>query len=140
MASTKSLSTQEVAEILHVSKSTIYELIRRGEIYSYKVGRKVRFTQDDVDAYIARSRHEQSVQSVRRVETNSLLLHPDVEKDEGILISGQDVVLDVLTNFLHQHGTPARRCYLNSFEGLLALYEGRVDAAACHLYVFIFYS
>ena len=134
MANAKSLSTQEVAEILHVSKSTIYELIRRGEIYSYKVGRKVRFTRDDVDAYIARSRHEQSVQPVKRVEMSSRLLHPEEIKDEGILISGQDVILDVLTNFCHQHGTAARRCYLNSFEGLLALYEGRVDAAACHLY------
>ena len=76
MASNKSLSTLEVAEILHVSKSTIYELIRRGEINSYKVGRKIRFTQDDVDAYIARSRHEQSVQPVRRVEINSTLLRP----------------------------------------------------------------
>ena len=53
MAQNKSLSTQDVAQILHVSKSTIYELIRRGEINSYKIGRKVRFTQDDVDAYIA---------------------------------------------------------------------------------------
>lgn len=53
MAPNKSLSTLEVAEILHVSKSTIYELIRRGDINSYKVGRKVHFTQDDVDAYIA---------------------------------------------------------------------------------------
>ena len=32
MAQNKSLSTQEVADILHVSKSTIYDLIRRGEI------------------------------------------------------------------------------------------------------------
>lgn len=134
LASAKSLSTQEVAQILHVSKSTIYELIRRGEINSYKVGRKVRFTQDDVDAYIARSRHEQSVQPVRRVEMSSSLMHPAEDKDSAILISGQDVVLDVLTNFLHQHGAAAQRCYLNSFEGLLALYEGRVDAAACHLY------
>ena len=133
MASAKSLSTQEVAEILHVSRSTIYDLIRRGEINSYKVGRKVRFTQDDVDAYIARSRHEQSVQPVRRVEVSSSLLHP-VEDGGGILISGQDVVLDVMTNYLRQHGMAAQRCYLNSFEGLLALYEGRVDAAACHLY------
>ena len=52
MAQNKSLSTQEVADILHVSKSTIYDLIRKGEIHSYKIGRKVRFTQDDVDAYI----------------------------------------------------------------------------------------
>lgn len=34
MASNKSLSAQEAAEILRVSESTIYELIRRGEINS----------------------------------------------------------------------------------------------------------
>ena len=49
MAQNQSLSTQEVADILHVSKSTIYDLIRKGEIHSYKIGRKVRFTQEDVD-------------------------------------------------------------------------------------------
>ena len=135
MAQNKSLSTQEVADILHVSKSTIYELIRRGEINSYKVGRKVRFTQDDVDAYIARSRHEQSDHPVRRVEISSELLHPATDKGEKpFIISGQDVVLDILSNFLHQNGLGTDRCYLNSFEGLLALYEKKVDAAACHLY------
>ena len=36
MAQNQSLSTQEVADILHVSKSTIYDLIRKGEIHSYK--------------------------------------------------------------------------------------------------------
>ena len=134
MAQNKSLSTQEVAQILHVSKSTIYELIRRGEINSYKIGRKVRFTQDDVDAYIARSRHEQSVQTVKRVELQSELLHPRQEDKGQLIISGQDVVLDILASFLHQWDVSAQRVYLNSFEGLLALYEGRVDAAACHLY------
>ena len=134
MAQNKSLSTQEVAQILHVSKSTIYELIRRGEINSYKIGRKVRFTQDDVDAYIARSRHEQSVQPVKRVELQSELLHPRQEDKGRLIISGQDVVLDILASFLHQRDVSAQRVYLNSFEGLLALYEGRVDAAACHLY------
>ena len=133
MAQNKSLSTQEVADILHISKSTVYELIRRGEINSYKIGRKVRFTQDDVDAYIARSRHEQSVQPVKRIEVHSALLNP-AQEEGGLVISGQDVVLDILANHLHQQGLPAQRVYLNSFEGLLALYEGRVDAAACHLY------
>ena len=134
MSQNKSLSTQEVAQILHVSKSTIYDLIRRGEINSYKIGRKVRFTQDDVDAYIARSRHEQSVQPVRRVEMKSMLLHPNQEGTGSFIISGQDVVLDILASFLYQQDIFAQRVYLNSFEGLLALYEGRVDAAACHLY------
>ena len=134
MLQNKSLSTQEVANILHISKSTVYELIRRGEINSYKIGRKVRFTQDDVDAYIARSRHEQSVPPVRRIEVESALLHPAQTAHARIVISGQDVVLDILANHLHQRSIPAQRVYLNSFEGLLALYEGRVGAAACHLY------
>jgi len=54
MAKNKSLSTQEVAELLHVSKFAIYDRLRTGEIHSYKIGRKARFTQDDVDACIAR--------------------------------------------------------------------------------------
>ena len=134
MAPNKSLSTQEVADILHVSKSTIYELIRRGEIHSYRVGRKVRFTQDDVDTYIARARHEQSVQPVRQIEARSALLRPMSEASDELVISGQDVILDILANYLHQSGVKAERCYLSSFEGLLSLYEGKVTAAACHLY------
>lgn len=95
MAQNQSLSTQEVADILHVSKSTIYDLIRKGEIHSYKIGRKVRFTQEDVDAYIARSRHEHSTAPVQRIDTHSTLLTPAEEKAPEMIISGQDVVLDI---------------------------------------------
>ena len=134
MSQNQSLSTQEVAEILHVSKSTIYDLIRRGEIHSYKIGRKVRFTQDDVDAYIARSRHEHSTRPVQRVDTHSTLLTPPEADEPQLIISGQDVVLDILANFLQQEGISAARTYLSSFEGLLSLYQGKTQVAACHLY------
>lgn len=131
MAQNQSLSTQEVADILHVSKSTIYEMIRRGVIRSYKVGRKVRFTQADVDAYIARSRHEQSTQPIRQVDAHSTLLVPE---EPELILSGQDVVLDVLAGFLHSRGVYTGRTYLSGFEGLLALYQDKVDGAACHLF------
>ena len=134
MAQNKSLSTQEVADILHVSKSTIYDLIRRGEIHSYKIGRKVRFTQDDVDAYIARSRHEHSTRPVKNIDTHSTLLTPDQEEKPQLIISGQDVVLDILANYLQQEGVSVARTYLNSFEGLLSLYQGNIHVAACHLF------
>ena len=134
MAQNKSLSTQEVADILHVSKSTIYDLIRRGEIHSYKIGRKVRFTQDDVDAYIARSRHEHSTRPVKNIDTHSTLLTPDKEEKPELIISGQDVVLDILANYLQQEGVNAARTYLNSFEGLLSLYQDNIQVAACHLF------
>ena len=134
MAQNKSLSTQEVADILHVSKTTIYDLIRRGEIHSYKIGRKVRFTQDDVDAYIARSRHEHSTRPVKNIDTHSTLLTPKINESPELIISGQDVVLDILANYLQQAGVSTARTYLNSFEGLLSLYQGNIHVAACHLY------
>lgn len=134
MSQNKALSTQEVADILHVSKSTIYDLIRRGEINSYKIGRKVRFTQEDVDAYIARSRHENSTRPVKSVEVSSTLLDPKNDSAPDIIISGQDVLLDVLANQLSECGVTVGRAYLSSFEGLLALYEDKVSVASCHLY------
>ena len=134
MAQNKSLSTQEVADILHVSKSTIYDLIRKGEIHSYKIGRKVRFTQDDVDAYIARSRHEHSTRPVKNVDTHSTLLTPDEDEEPQLILSGQDVILDILASFLQQEGVPVARTYLNSFEGLLSLYQDNIQVTACHLF------
>jgi len=134
VAQNKSLSTQEVADILHVSKSTIYDLIRRGEIHSYKIGRKVRFTQDDVDAYIARSRHEHSTRPVKNIDTHSTLLTPEKKDIPELIISGQDVVLDILANYLQQEGVNTARTYLNSFEGLLSLYQDNIQVAACHLF------
>lgn len=134
MAQNKSLSTQEVADILHVSKSTIYDLIRRGEIHSYKIGRKVRFTQDDVDAYIARSHSETSARAVKKINTHSTLLTPPETEKPDLIISGQDVVLDILANILNQAGVSVARSYLSGFEGLLSLYQDRVQVAACHLF------
>ena len=134
MSQNKSLSTQEVAEILHVSKSTIYDLIKKGEIHSYKIGRKVRFTQDDVDAYIARSRHEHSTRPVKNIDTHSTLLTPEKDDAPELIISGQDVVLDILANYLQQEGIHTARTYLSSFEGLLSLYQSNIHVAACHLF------
>ena len=134
MSQNKSLSTQEVAAILHVSKTTIYDLIKKGEIHSYKIGRKVRFTQDDVDAYIARSRHEHSTRPVKNIDTHSTLLTPNQAEEPDLIISGQDVVLDILANFLQQEDVYAARTYLSSFEGLLSLYQDNVDVVACHLF------
>ena len=134
MSQNKSLSTQEVAQILHVSKSTIYDLIRKGEIHSYKIGRKVRFTQDDVDAYIARSRHEHSTRPVKNIDTHSTLLTPEKQEQPELIIAGQDVVLDILANYLQQEGVNTARTYLNSFEGLLSLYQDNIHVAACHLF------
>lgn len=45
------LTAEEVAEMLRVSKNSAYRLAQSGELESYRVGRKLRFTLRDVEAY-----------------------------------------------------------------------------------------
>ena len=47
-----SLTPLEVAELLKITKNTVYELIKRGELPAYKVGRKLRIDKEDIDNYI----------------------------------------------------------------------------------------
>lgn len=127
------LSTQEVADMLHVSKSTIYDLIKKGEIRSYKVGRKVRFTEDDVKEYISHSRDSQSVMSTPASDGAGFSLTGDDKKTDGFIICGQDLILDVLSNYMRLHGVPALRAYIGSYDSLVSLYRNKVNVASAHL-------
>lgn len=49
------LTAQEVADMLKITRNTVYELIRRGELNAYRAGRKMRLDLSDVDAYKRRS-------------------------------------------------------------------------------------
>lgn len=44
-----SLTVQEVAKLLRMSRQTIYNLIREGAIPHFRVGTKVRFNRADID-------------------------------------------------------------------------------------------
>jgi putative molybdopterin biosynthesis protein len=50
------LTAQDVAYLLKIAKNTVYELVKRGELNHYKVGRKMRFSRPDVENYIAGAR------------------------------------------------------------------------------------
>jgi excisionase family DNA binding protein len=43
------MTSKEVAEYLRISQTTLYRLIRRGEIPSFKVGVDYRFRRDAID-------------------------------------------------------------------------------------------
>lgn len=133
MDQNKALSTQQVADILHVSKSTIYDLIRKGEITSYKVGRKVRFTQEDVEDYIAKSRNLQAASTTKEPSPNDLTFGTN-QNSKNFIICGQDVILDVLSNYLRLSGIPALRAYIGSYDSLISLYQGKVQVTAAHLW------
>ena len=119
------LSVQDVAGILKVSKSKIYSMIKTGELQFYKVGRKVRFSEDDVRSYIQNSKKDNLVK-------NQEGLTPI--RNEGFVLCGQDIILDILSNYMRQRGVPALRAYIGSYDSLIALYRKQVNVASAHLW------
>ena len=47
------LTIDEVADFLHVSKTSVYRLVERRELPFCRVGRTLRFTRRDLEAYLA---------------------------------------------------------------------------------------
>ncbi|RNC29425.1 MAG: hypothetical protein AWM53_00423 [Candidatus Dichloromethanomonas elyunquensis] len=134
MGEKKALSTQDVADMLHVSKSTIYDLIKKGEIVSYKVGRKVRFTESDVQDYISRSKKGQFSPSLPSGTLGDFSLLGIEKKQDGFIICGQDLILDILSNYMRLHNVHALRAYIGSYDSLVSLYRNKINVASTHLW------
>ena len=56
MRSDEFMNAEEVARYLHLGKNTVYQLAKTGKIASYHVGRKLKFTIEDVEAYVSSTR------------------------------------------------------------------------------------
>ncbi|MDF2472903.1 MAG: excisionase [Anaerocolumna sp.] len=142
------LTTQEVADMLKIAKNTVYELIKRGELNSYRVGKKVRIDLKDVEEYKNQTKSvkqsvkqsaKQSAVPIIEQEMDTIQEPHVVEgypKQNGFVICGQDIMLDILSRHLqfHPKGVQALRSYVGSYNGLYSLYHGNVQMATAHLW------
>lgn len=131
MSEAVSYTPDEVAKLLKISRFTVYEMIKRGDLAAYKVGRKVRVEALDLDAYIRKSKgHSSAVvnQAAKPVEPAPF--------QDAVIICGQDALLDILTRHLEKEmpGTRFLRNYIGSIDGLLALYRGTASIVTAHLW------
>lgn len=142
MEKDSALTPLEVAEMLKISKNTVYEMVKRGEINSYRVGNKVRIEMKDIEEYKNKSKKLQSEKQSNAESGNSYttLASPyQLEENQnmyGFVICGQDIMLDILSRYLQHHpkGVQALRSYTGSYNGLYALYHGNVQIATAHLW------
>lgn len=141
MRKDRALTAQEVAEVLKIAKNTVYELAKRGEIRSYKVGRSLRFSPEDVEKYLSGSNpsYISTPSEISKSKSESLKhsfqFNPS-SYGEGFVICGQDLMLDVLSNYIenHRNGVPTLRAYIGSYSSLTSLYYGKVQVASSHLW------
>ena len=134
MSDTLSYTPEEVAQILKITRFTVYEMIKRGDLQAYRIGRKVRVEAPDLDNFIRKGKAGSGRKAAQTaaddpVRTESL---PDNE----LIICGQDSILDILTRYLEQAQPQARvlRRYIGSIDGLTAMYHGKANAVTAHLW------
>ena len=131
MQESNALDVQDVANMLNISKGKVYDLIQKDLIKSYRVGRKVRFTEADVQDYI------KSAKDGRKSRQLTATNITDIEQDSigrGFVLCGQDMILDVLSNYMRHRGIQALRAYIGSYDSLMSLYHNKVDVASAHMW------
>lgn len=140
MSQLNSYTTEEIAKILRISKLTVYDLIKKGELPAYRVGRQMRVDESDLEAYKARAKGEyRQASAVSIPQTGQARQSARYEQSgtgRNIIISGQDVSLDLLAGHLEKKDEAYRplRSYVGSLNSLVAMYTGKADIVSTHLY------
>jgi len=132
MDNNSSFTIEEVSQLLKISKLTVYDLVKKGDLVAYKVGRQMRVDQQELERYKSRNRtgnvhKENSFLGEYKESRNSY--------KKQVVISGQDIVLDMLSKYIEKHTslTPLRS-YNGSLNSLVSMYNGECDVVSVHLY------
>lgn len=128
----QALSAADVASMLGVSQNLVYKLAREGEIPSYHVGRKLRFTADAIDAYRRGNVSSAASSEERDDEHLSRITQPKGKAD--IQIGGKGPVTDLLANYLDAFGMNVHREFRSGYASLVSMYMGACDVAVVSLW------
>ncbi|CAH1215886.1 hypothetical protein PAECIP111892_04200 [Paenibacillus auburnensis] len=158
MSENTSYTTEEIARLLKISKLKVYDLIKKGELPSYRVGKQMRVDHTDLEAYKQNSRSssntgpqggtnassatQPATPFVLPPATFSVPLHlaqpagySNKAAGINVVITGQDMSLDILASHLERSlpSTRPLRSYAGSLDSLIAMYHGESDIVSTHL-------
>ncbi|MEB3103600.1 substrate-binding domain-containing protein [Ferviditalea candida] len=128
MTNDSSYTTDEISKLLKISKLTVYDLIKKGELPAYRVGKQMRVDAADLDAYKMKSKGG----TVLPPRAEAEQVYPGVRP---IVITGQDISLDSLAKHIEKKTKNYRplRSYAGSMDSLIAMYRGEADIVSIHL-------
>lgn len=141
-----SYTAEEIAKLLKVSKLTVYDLIKKGELPAYRVGKQMRVDSTDLEAYKHRAKGGavSSATAAMPVFQVPYTVPARSDTDGGelrdgartLVITGQDPGLDLLAKALESKGRAYRplRSFASSMDSLVAMYNGAADIVSTHLY------
>lgn len=116
----------EIAKLFKISKHTVYELIKRGELNAFKIGNKMRIEQSEVERFMNKDSSAPSKNVFQQLDELNGSIH--IAGSHDFLIEHLIKYVSRQADFLSIHPS-----YIGSLEGLLMLYRGNCDVAAIHL-------
>lgn len=143
MSDNTSYTTEEIARLLKISKLKVYDLIKKGELPSYRVGKQMRVDQSDLEAYKQNARSGMTLSTspltfaganLTQVATHSGQFNSKAT-GHSLVITGQDMSLDILATYLERCLPTERplRSYAGSLDSLIAMYQGESAIVSTHL-------
>ncbi|ULL15919.1 helix-turn-helix domain-containing protein [Paenibacillus sp. H1-7] len=136
MASDMSYTTEEIAKLLKISKLTVYDLIKKGELPSYRVGKQMRVDAADLEAYKQRAKTAAIAERPAPAGHSFHSAAPAAfNGPRSIVITGHDIGLDILAKHMEKHipGIRPLRSFVGSMDSLISMYRGESDIVSTHL-------
>lgn len=137
MTSDISYTTEEIAKLLKISKLTVYDLIKKGVLPAYRVGKQMRIDAVDLEAYKAQAKGGRpAAYNSDPIELSATMSNPvSGTVNRSLVITGQDVCLDLLARHIESSipGCRALRSYVGSMDSLISMYRGEADIVSTHL-------
>lgn len=123
------LTAAEAAKILKISKYTLYELVKRGELPAVHIGRQLRIDPTVLDRYL---------QGTLSLNNPLPVAMPSGTPELPVIrfIGSHDPVVELLFEFLKHAAIPveASLSFKGSMDGLIALYRREADISGAHLW------
>lgn len=139
-------TAQEVADLLKIKKTTVYDLIKKNRLPSSKVGKQIRISKEALNAYLkqnsestgaptgaGRESSNAPVQPVSMAEAadNILRTRDYLQHNNGLIVAGQDDLISVICAYfqLEPDSLPVIQHSLNFYDSLYSLYFEKVHMA-----------
>ena len=134
------LTAEEAALILKISKYTLYELIKRGQIPAQRIGRQLRIDPAFLNSYLQGSVGLNQVPSgtleIKKTILDTKEDKPDSHLEKLHFAGSHEPIIELLGEFLLHLAVPIELLphYSGSMEGLINLYKRKSEIIGIHLW------
>ena len=135
-------TAQEVASLLKIRKTTVYEWIKKNRLPATRVGKQFRIAKTDLDAYLrAEEKPGEEPASPEPVALTDVAdrfvrSREYLRYNNGLILSGQEDLLALFGAYfqLEQNSVPVIQHSLNYYDSLYSLYFEKVHGAFVPLF------